>query len=102
MRLMKPHFSSLVLAGYVFFGACTEKPVQPVRSFDNDWRFSLTADSTAIDPAFVDDAWRMLNLPHDWSIEGTFDEKNPVGAGGGALPGGVGWYRKSFITAEAY
>ena len=37
-----------------------------------------------------------LNLPHDWSIEGEFSEKNPAGFGGGALPGGIGWYRKTF------
>jgi len=37
-----------------------------------------------------------LNLPHDWSIEGEFSETAPAGTGGGALPGGTGWYRKSF------
>src|SRR6185369_15136894 len=35
---------------------------------------------------------------HDWSIEGEFSEKNPAGTGGGALPGGVGWYRKTFTV----
>ncbi|HEY5444215.1 MAG TPA: glycoside hydrolase family 2 TIM barrel-domain containing protein, partial [Pyrinomonadaceae bacterium] len=45
-----------------------------------------------------DSSWRKLNLPHDWSIEGEFAEKNPAGTGGGALPGGTGWYRKSFIV----
>ena len=30
------------------------------------------------------------------SIEGAFDQKNPAGFGGGALPGGIGWYRKTF------
>ena len=35
-----------------------------------------------------------LDLPHDWAIEGDFSPANPSGAGGGALPGGIGWYRK--------
>ena len=38
-----------------------------------------------------------LCLPHDWAIEGDFYAGNPSGAGGGALPGGIGWYRKHFL-----
>ena len=65
-------------------------------SFDNDWRFVL-ADSAQMARADYDDHhWRRLNVPHDWAIEGDFYEGNPTGAGGGALPGGVGWYRKTF------
>src|SRR5262249_12376280 len=39
-------------------------------------------------------------VPHDWSIEGPFDETHLTGQGGGFLPAGVGWYRKHF-TAPA-
>lgn len=65
--------------------------------FTNDWRFVL-ADKTADYSAekLDDTKWRYLNLPHDWAIEGDFDVHNPSGTGGGALPGGVGWYRKTF------
>jgi beta-galactosidase len=42
-----------------------------------------------------------LDLPHDWSIEGEFSDKNPATPGGGALPGGLGWYRKTFTLARA-
>ncbi|MBL3655599.1 DUF4982 domain-containing protein [Fulvivirga sp. 2943] len=68
-----------------------------VIDFDQNWRFSL-ADSTldASKPNFTDSTWRQLDLPHDWSIEGKFDKENPAGVGGGALPGGIGWYRKTF------
>jgi beta-galactosidase len=37
-------------------------------------------------------------LPHDWAVEGEFSRDNPSGTGGGALPGGIGWYRKTFIA----
>ena len=37
-----------------------------------------------------------VNLPHDWSIEGSFRPDNPSGHQGGLLPGGIGWYRKTF------
>ena len=45
---------------------------------------------------YADGHWRRLNLPHDWAIEGDFSPSNPSGASGGALPGGIGWYRKHF------
>jgi beta-galactosidase len=66
-------------------------------SFNKDWKFKL--DSTqSYEGVNVNDAgWRTLDLPHDWSIEGSFSKDNPAGTGGGALPGGMGWYRKTFI-----
>ncbi len=68
--------------------------------FDASWRFHLgdVADGQA--PTLDDGAWRVLNLPHDWSIEGEFREDHPSGWGGGYLPGGIGWYRKAFRLAE--
>src|SRR6478735_4767966 len=67
-------------------------------NFNATWRFHLgdVADGQRID--FNDAQWRVLNLPHDWSIEGAFDEKSPAGTGGGALNGGMGWYRKTFTV----
>ena len=40
-------------------------------------------------------------MPHDWAVEGDFSIENPSGTGGGALPGGIGWYRKTFIAPAA-
>ncbi len=71
-------------------------------SFNQDWRFQLGDVTNGQDTGLDDSQWRRLDLPHDWSIEGEFSEKAPAGTGGGALPGGVGWYRKSFtIPATA-
>ena len=66
--------------------------------FDSDWRF-LKADAAGAErPEFDDAGWRKLDVPHDWSIEGPFDERNPTGKDGGYLPAGVGWYRKHFTV----
>src|ERR1044071_880954 len=65
-------------------------------SFDSDWRFFKGDAQGAERPEFDDAAWRKLDVPHDWSIEGPFDEANPTGKAGGYLPSGVGWYRKHF------
>jgi beta-galactosidase len=65
-------------------------------SFDKNWRFVL-ADSAVMAATDYDDShWRRLDVPHDWAIEGDFYVGNKSGASGGALPGGVGWYRKKF------
>ena len=65
-------------------------------NFNSDWKFYLGDDSTAYQPAYNDSKWRTLNLPHDWSIEGEFSEKHPTTFNQGALPAGIGWYRKTF------
>lgn len=65
--------------------------------FNHNWKFFLGNDSTASQALFNDNTWRKLDLPHDWSIELPFDEKAPATNQGGSLPGGIGWYRKSFI-----
>ncbi|RRN77002.1 glycoside hydrolase family 2 protein, partial [Pseudoxanthomonas sp. SGD-10] len=67
-----------------------------IADFNKDWRFYLGDQEQASNLNFNDADWRKLNLPHDWSIEGKFDKNNPAGIGGGALPGGIGWYRKKF------
>jgi len=61
------------------------------------WRFHLGDLKDAQAPSFDDSGWRLLDLPHDWSIEGEFNKDNPSGVSGGALPGGTGWYRKTFL-----
>ena len=68
-------------------------------NFNQGWKFALDSDSPAnAEPGFNDSGWRTLDLPHDWAIEGDFDQSNPSGTGGGALPGGIGWYRKTFTV----
>ena len=69
--------------------------------FDSNWQFLKGDAPGAEQPGFDDHAWRRLSLPHDWAIEGPFDEKNPSGQGGAFLPGGVGWYRKSFAMPRS-
>ena len=81
------------------FPAWTASPVRERRNFDADWRFHL-GDVNGGEKAALDDAaWRKLNLPHDWSIEGPYNETNASGAG--YLPGGIAWYRKTFRLPES-
>ena len=59
-----------------------------------NWRFHLGDDSTADFMGYDDSAWRLVTLPHDWSVEHPFDLCNASGTG--YLPGGTAWYRKHF------
>ena len=79
--------------------AAQKSPRQEI-SADANWKFFLGDPAGAEAEAFSDAAWRSVDLPHDWSIEGVPDEKNLTGSGGGYFPAGVGWYRKTF-TAPA-
>ena len=65
-------------------------------NFNKGWYFSLTDSTKDKMPASNNNKWRKLNLPHDWSIEGKFDEHSPATTGGAALNGGLGWYCKTF------
>jgi len=71
-------------------------------TFDGDWRFLKGDAPGAEKPDFDDGAWQKLDVPHDWSIEGPFDGKNPTGGAGGFLPAGIGWYRKHFRLPIEY
>jgi beta-galactosidase len=67
--------------------------------FDRGWRFILADNPSMKSNKYDDSSWRKLNLPHDWAVEGDFSKDNPSGTGGGALPGGIGWYRKHFTIS---
>ncbi len=87
----------------LWFAACspTGEQVRERSSWNDDWKFALS-DSVPdySSPDSDDSAWRVLSLPHDWSIEADFSLDNPATPGGGALPGGIGWYRKTFTLPE--
>ena len=70
--------------------------------FNKNWKFTLGDQEGWSAMELNDKTWRKLDLPHDWSIEGKFDKNHPATVGGGALPGGTGWYRKQFqVPASA-
>ncbi len=60
---------------------------------DDNWKFAHGDPANAAAPDFDDSGWHPVTLPHDWSIEGRIDPKEPSGGGGGFYPTGIGWYR---------
>ncbi len=71
-----------------------------ITSFDSDWRFFAGDEAAAKAEKYDDSRWRVLALPHDWSIEGPVSEP-PVGdKNTGYFTHGIGWYRKSFSIPD--
>ena len=65
--------------------------------FNFDWKFTLIKDTLATFNTPLKDAdWRDIRLPHDWSVEASFDSL--LEGATGYLPGGVAWYQKHFKT----
>lgn len=80
--------------------------------FDSGWRFMKDSTIAAEGAGYDDSGWRLLDLPHDWSIEdvqagdggdsvGPFSKESPGGASTGHTLGGVGWYRRHFVLEGA-
>jgi len=80
-------------------------------SFDLGWKFikyfnafndAVTTDKEPENlqlPSVNDNAWRSLDLPHDWAIEGPFSDTLENNTG--LLPWkGIGWYRKHFTLTD--
>jgi beta-galactosidase len=67
---------------------------------NNDWNFHQGKADGAHQVDFDDSSWQQVDVPHDWSIAGPFDEDAAAGASGAWLPTGVSWYRKTFGAPE--
>src|SRR6266850_4095741 len=115
IKILRKTVAAIVLAGLLpalvtkvisapatWSGSNALAPVRKVSAFDADWRFLKGDAAGAESPDFNDSGWRKLDVPHDWSIEGPFDQKNPTGGAGGFLPSGVAWYRKTFTLPINY
>lgn len=74
---------------------------------DSGWRFRLGPCPEAAGAQYDDSQWRLLDLPHDWSVEpeaaqsasgsvGPFSQQSVGGSATGHTVGGEGWYRKTF------
>jgi beta-galactosidase len=74
--------------------------------FDAGWLFHRGDVENGEQAVFDDSSWRILDLPHDWSIEDIPGTNSPIdstamgGIDAGYLVGGTGWYRKAFMLPK--
>ena len=69
-----------------------------ITNFNFDWKFYKGDITNGQSITLNDSGWRSLDIPHDWSIEGPFSKDNSSCTG--YLPGGIGWYRKTFTVSD--
>ncbi|MDP4238431.1 MAG: glycoside hydrolase family 2 TIM barrel-domain containing protein [Bacteroidota bacterium] len=89
---------SFVVAALIFATTMLQAKPQFGKAvlFNENWRFNLSDIKEGANPGLDDSKWRQLDLPHDWSVEGTFSPDKASCTG--FLPGGIGWYRKTFTV----
>jgi beta-galactosidase len=69
---------------------------------DHFWRFKKGDTADANQAGFDDSGWRIVSVPHDWTIEDLTPENGPFNASAighhdtGYTLGGTAWYRKTF------
>jgi beta-galactosidase len=102
MRIPTFLFFILLSLSAAFSQPFSEKPVL----IDDHWFFHRGGAQRAEQPEFDDASWRVVDLPHDWSIEdlpetpSPFDRDAISQANGGFTTGGTGWYRKKLFIGE--
>ena len=94
-------FGAMFLAAAALHAAAPTPSPREIIPFDTGWRFKLGDNATARQAAFDDASWRLLDLPHDWSIEGAFTPPPDGEKETGFFPHGIGWYRKTFTLPAA-
>ena len=106
----------ILLALVLCFTSCQQKSEftynQRETNFNFNWKFVRADVENAELIEFDDSEWRLLDLPHDYSIEdlpakegveqiGPFSKESPGNASTGNVMGGIGWYRKHFTIEKA-
>ncbi len=101
---MRKKFSLLLISLFTLISSSYSQTTNTVRRqecFNNDWRFTLGDNPDYRETNFNDSEWRLLNVPHDWTIEGGYDPKRIGGNFNGYFSEeGLGWYRKTFNVAQ--
>lgn len=102
MNSITSPFYKYLIVFLLLFSQCKEKSAvyTPIKNIDFDWSFSLGDFPEAKEASFDDSNWRILDLPHDWSIEGEYAQDHGTDWQTGFLPAGIGWYRKTFDVNE--
>ena len=85
---------------WISVNSFAQKEVRTKEKFDFNWQFSLTDNSQYAEKAYNDKSWDEVQLPHDWSIRLDFDKN--ISGSAAHLPGGIGWYRKTFQIPSSY
>ncbi len=68
--------------------------------FDDGWLFHKGEITSGEKGGAPGTQWRNIQIPHDWSIEEPFSDE--WASATAYLPGGIGWYKKSFTAPASW
>ncbi|ARV16959.1 glycosyl hydrolase family 2 [Polaribacter sp. SA4-12] len=91
---------SYLIGVFLLISCSKDNSGRVVEDFNANWKFNLGENVNSFKLDFKDNDWRTLNVPHDWSIEKGYQKEGATAASSGFVPGGIGWYRKSFTLSE--
>lgn len=83
---MKKAIFMILLLG-TFMNINAQRKIETINEY---WRFERSDINTAQDPAFNDQDWGIVNLPHTWNADDAMKGNNYYQ--------GIGWYRKKIIN----
>ena len=87
-----------VLFAVIILTSCSinnDNAEREIIDFNFNWKFNLGEIKEAKNIDLNDSSWETIRLPHDWSVTQSYTKIN-TSSSTGFLPGGIGWYRKSF------
>lgn len=65
----------IIAAAILILASCNRDSLREITDFNDNWEFARTG---GIDDPLV---WQVVDIPHDWSIEGPFDKDHPATPG---------------------
>jgi beta-galactosidase len=77
LRLYSGLFFCVSASVFLFIISCSKQKIPTIGrtiSFDQDWHFIKDSLPGAQAPAYNDTGWRIIDIPHDWSIEDLPDQ----------------------------
>ncbi|MGE5944773.1 MAG: glycoside hydrolase family 2 TIM barrel-domain containing protein [Flavobacteriales bacterium] len=87
-------YAQLIIFGVVFllFSFHLKAQQMGASSFNENWFFHL--GDISLNEVNDNNIWKQVDVPHDWSVHEPFSKE--WASGTGYLPGGIGWYKKTF------
>lgn len=90
---------SLFFVWFIGVGTLAAASPRRVDNIDTDWYFHLGDLEDGVETADYA-SWRLLDVPHDWSIEQAYDKNVPGHRANAHLPAGIGWYKKEIEWSD--
>lgn len=95
-KIIRPLVVLVALLTVLSMFGWAQDPIRQSEVLNNHWKFFKGDLANCEQSSFNDTQWENVDLPHDWSVSQPLSPS--LASAAGFLPGGIGWYRKTFIV----